>query len=239
MNPATREKQLIDSVASIAGSLVDGDDALEILQRLVESCQLLEGVDQAAIMLVDDGGLLDVVASTSEESRLMELLQIGSEVGPCVECVRTGRAVTVTDSDDENQWPEFQRGAREHGFRAVSALPLRVRDMVIGSLNLFCAHPGAIDPEFVRSAQALADIASVSIIHQRTLRDSAVIAEQLQRALDSRIVIEQAKGVLSHMHSLDMEAAFGLLRRYARSHSESLVDVARRVVALELEIDPA
>jgi GAF domain-containing protein len=237
---SVREQRLIDSVAAVAGSLVEGDDAVDILQALVDACQLLEGVDQAAIMLVDDAGVLDVVASTSEQSRLMELLQISGEAGPCIECVRTGRAVIVSDisatTEVPSRWEAFRRGAAEHGFGSVSALPLRVRDQVIGSLNLFGVSSGEIAPEFLRTAQALADIATVSVLNERTLRESNVIAEQLQRALTSRVVIEQAKGVLAHMRGVDMDAAFALLRGYARSHSEPIADVARRVVALELEL---
>lgn len=241
MSGSAREQRLIDSVAAVAGSLVDGDDAVDILQALVDACQLLEGVDQAAIMLLDDAGVLDVVASTSEQSRLIELLQISGEAGPCIECVRTGRAVIVSDISvtpdlPSRRWAAFRRGAAEHGFGSVSALPLRVRDRVIGSLNLFGASSGEIAPEFLRTAQALADIATVSVLNERTLRESTLIAEQLQRALTSRVVIEQAKGVLAHMRGVDMDAAFGLLRGFARSHSEPIADVARRVVALELEL---
>lgn len=239
MTGTVRERQLIDSVASIAESLVEGHDAVDVLQSLVEACQLLEGVDQAAIMLLDDGGVLDVVASTSEQSRLMELLQISAEAGPCVECVRTGRPVTVSDIENlPDRWAAFQREARVHGFRSVSALPLRIRDEMIGSLNLFRTRAGNIEPGFVRTAQALADIATVSMVTERSLREATEISRQLQTALDSRIQIEQAKGVLAHTHRIDMEQAFAVLRRYARAHSEPIATVARRVVTLELAIDP-
>ena len=234
-----RERQLIDSVASIAESLVEGHDAVDILQSLVEACQILEGVDQAAIMLLDDGGDLDVVASTSEQSRLIDLLQISASAGPCVECVRTGRPVAVSDVENlPARWSAFQSEARVHGFRSVCALPLRIRDEIIGSLNLFRTRAGYIEAGFVRAAQALADIASVSVVTERSLREATEISRQLQAALDSRVQIEQAKGVLAHTHRIEMEQAFTLLRRHARAHSEPIAAVARRVVARELAIDP-
>jgi GAF domain-containing protein len=238
MTARTNEQLLIDSFASVAESLVEGYDTVELLQRLVESCQYLDDVDQAAILLIDEFGELDVVASTSESSRLLELLQIGAHSGPCVECVRTGRPVTVDDiADGPEHWADFSRGAAEHGFGSVSALPLRVRETVIGSLNLFRSRAGAIGSEFLRTAQALADIATVSVLHERTLRESAAVSEQLRHALTSRIVIEQAKGVLAHTHGIDMDSAFRALRGYAREHSVPLAEVSARVVGLELSID--
>ena len=162
---------------------------------------------------------------------LLELFQIQNDQGPCLDCFRTGRAVTAADLAGPGQpWPRFAAAAAGSGFRAVEALPMRLRDQVIGALNLFRAAPGPFDPAELRVGQALADVATIGLLHERNVRRSETVAEQLQGALNSRVVIEQAKGKLAERRSINMDQAFVLLRDYARNSNQRLTDVARAFV---------
>jgi ANTAR domain len=127
-------------------------------------------------------------------------------------------------------WPRFADAALTSGFRSVEALPMRLRDQVIGALNLFRAVPGSLDPAQLRIGQAMADVATIGLLHERNVRRSEAVAEQLQGALNSRIVIEQAKGKLAERLTIDMDQAFGLMRDYARNSNQRLTDVARQFV---------
>ena len=232
-----RERLLADAFVGLADTLVDDYDIIDVLDRLVGHSVALLPADAAGIMLVDLQGHLRVAASSSEESDWTELMQIQADEGPCVECVRTGRPVTVTDLDEaEARWPRFTaalRGRRSPDagrFRSVHALPLRLRGEAIGGMNLFHTRPGPLPDADLRLGQALADVATIGILQERTIRHGEVLGQQLQHALNIRVVIEQAKGVLAQLGNLPMDAAFEHLRRYARSHRLLLGDVARRVV---------
>jgi len=163
--------------------------------------------------------------------RLLELFQLQNDQGPCLDCFRAGRPVAAADLAAEAQrWPRFAAAAQQAGFAAVQALPMRLRDQVIGALNLFRAVPGAFDPADIRIGQALADVATISLLHERSMRLSGALNEQLQAALNSRVVIEQAKGKLAERLGLDMDQAFNLLRRQARSRNVRLSDLAQGVI---------
>jgi GAF domain-containing protein len=186
----------------------------------------------AGLVLRDPSGALEVLASSSERTELIELLQLRAGEGPCIECYQTGRVVTDEDlATEPGRWPQFRAQARAEGFRSVHAVPMRLRDQTIGALNLFRVHPGLLAAADGRVAQALTDVATIAILHERALRQSRVVAEQLQGALNSRVVIEQAKGVLSHQGDIDMDAAFSLMRGYARRRNERLSEVAAAVAA--------
>jgi GAF domain-containing protein len=232
-----RERLLAHAFVGLADTLVDDYDVIDVLDRLVGHSVAMLAADAAGILLVDLQGTLRVVASSSEESDWTELMQIQADEGPCVECVRTGRPVTVTDLDAaEARWPRFTSALRERSapdagrFRSVHALPLRLRGEAIGGMNLFHTRPGPLPETDLRLGQALADIATIGILQERTIRKGEVLAQQLQNALNSRVAIEQAKGVLAQLGSVPMEVAFEHLRRYARSHNVLLGNVARRVV---------
>ena len=185
----------------------------------------------AGLLLADPRGELRVVAASSERARLLELFQIQNDQGPCLDCFRTGQAVTAADLAGPGQpWPRFAPAAQQAGFGAVQALPMRLRDQVIGALNLFRAAPGTFDPADVRVGQALADVATIGLLHERSMRRSETLNEQLQTALNSRVIIEQAKGKLAERLGLDMDQAFRLLRDYARNTNQRLTDVARNFV---------
>jgi ANTAR domain/GAF domain len=206
-------------------------DMIEFLHLLTERSAKLLDVSAAGLLLADPRGELRVVAASSEAARLLELFQLQSDQGPCLDCFRTGRPVSAADLDAEEQrWPRFAVAAKRAGFGAVQALPMRLRDQVIGALNLFRTSPGTFELADVRVGQALADVATISLLHERSLRHSDTLNEQLQAALNSRVVIEQAKGKLAERLGLDMGQAFALLRDYARNNNLRLADLAQAFI---------
>jgi transcriptional regulator with GAF, ATPase, and Fis domain len=233
-----REQLLAETLVGLADTLVDDYDVVDLLDRLVAACTALLGVDAGGLLLDDQRGRLSLVASTSEETRLLELFQIQNEQGPCLDCVQTGEVVLSADLEvDRERWPGFVPAALASGFRSVTAVPLRLRNQTIGCLNLFGSTVGLLAPEDRRLGQAMADVATIGILQQRSVHRNELLAEQLQHALTSRVAIEQAKGVLSERHQLDMNAAFNLLRRYARNNNRRLAELAMDVVRGDIEIE--
>jgi transcriptional regulator with GAF, ATPase, and Fis domain len=226
----TRERQLVETFVEVADTLVDDFDVIDLLLTLAGRCVRLLDVDAAGIMLIDRRGHLHAAAASTESARLVELFELQSDAGPCVDCCRTGSPVVNADLQaNAERWPRFAEAARESGFVAVHALPLRLRQTVIGALNLFSAGSRVLTEDDVRAGQALADVATIGILAQRGLHQAELLAEQLQSALNSRIVIEQAKGVLAERRQISVDEAFRLLREHARSHNLRLSDVAREV----------
>ncbi|HEX4444028.1 MAG TPA: GAF and ANTAR domain-containing protein [Galbitalea sp.] len=237
MARVSHDARLVETFATLADTLVAGYDVVELLQTLVERCVDLLDVDAAGILLADEFGELEVVASTSEASRLVEIMQLSAEAGPCIESYRTGAVISVPDiAQSPPQWKQFRRGAREQGFAAAFSIPLRLRETTIGALNLLGATVGQLRDQDIRAAQALADVATIGVLHERTLRESGAIRDQLSNALNSRVIIEQAKGVIAQLHSTSVEEAFNLLRSYARSNRRGLSEVAADVVARKVSI---
>jgi GAF domain-containing protein len=231
MSRASREKDLVDTFVELADTMVGGYDIVELLYRLVSRSADIFGAADAGILLPAADGTLEVVASTSERSQLIGLLQLGADQGPCLDAYRTGESVTVDDIEAiRRRWPRFAQDAGHLGYRWMHAMPLRLRDEIIGSLNLFGDAPGALSAEDATAARGLADIATIGILHERAFRESDVARKQLQHALDSRVIIEQAKGVLAHTHKIDMDQAFHVLRGQARSSRRPLSDIAREIV---------
>ena len=222
--------QLADVFVELADTLVDDFDVIEFLHVLAERCVELLGVSAAGLLLTDQQGALQLVAASSERTRLLELFQLQTDQGPCVDCFRTGEPVSVTDLPAAGRWPRFSAAAAEVGFAAVHALPMRLRDEVIGALNLFDTEPVELNSGTLRIGQALADVATIGLLQQRAIRRRDDLTEQLQTALNSRILIEQAKGVLAERHHLDLDTAFTLLRSGARSRSRRLSDLAQAIV---------
>lgn len=234
----SRETRLAEAFVSLADTLVADFDVVDLAQELVEECVSLLGVSAAGLLLADQRGGLRVLASTSEEIRLLELFQLQADQGPCLDCIVTGAPVLVPDvAASSHRWPEFAAEAAQRGFASVHAVPMRLRQQVLGALNLFDSAPGPLHEQDFRSAQALADIATIGILQQRTISRGEIVAEQLQAALNSRIVIEQAKGVLAASGGIGMDAAFRQLRGYARHRNLLLTDTARDVATGVLAAD--
>jgi transcriptional regulator with GAF, ATPase, and Fis domain len=222
---------LSETFVELTDTMVADFDLIDFLQVLTDrSVQLLD-VTAAGLLLADPRGELRVVAASSEAARLVELFQIQSDQGPCLDCYRSGRPVAAGDlAAAAQRWPRFAPAAQQAGFAAVQALPMRLREQVIGALNLFSAEPGAMPPADVRVGQALADVATISLLHERSMRHSDTLNEQLQNALNSRVIIEQAKGKLAERFGLDMTQAFSLLRDQARSRNLRLADLAQAFI---------
>ena len=222
---------LSDTFVELADTMVAEFDVIDFLHMLTDRSVALLGASAAGAVLADPRGELRVAAASSEEAGLLELFQLQNDQGPCLDCFRTGRPVTAGDLAGPGQrWPRFAEAAARSGFRTVEALPMRLRDQVIGALNLFRAEPDPIDPADLRIGQALADVATIGLLHERNVRRREAVAEQLQAALNSRVVIEQAKGKLAERLSIDMDPAFKMLRDYARNTNQHLTDVARTFV---------
>jgi len=234
-----REERVSRAFVALADTLVDDYDIIDLLDRLVGVSVELLAADAAGIVLGDARGQLRAVAASSEAAEVMELLQLQSEQGPCLDCVHTAAPVSVPDlAEAVDRWPAFVAALAEHGsFRSVHALPLRLRGEAIGALNLFHRQPGSLPDADLALGQALADVATIGILQERAIRRSEVLNEQLQTALNSRVIIEQAKGVLAQYAGLNLDEAFDRLRRYARGHNLRLAGVARDLTRGEL--DPA
>ena len=237
MKASTREGEFLQTFAKLADTLVVGYDVVDLLQMLVDSCHDLLGATAAGILLADDMGELEVVASTSESSRLVEMMQLGAEAGPCIDSYYTGQTVIVENIEQSPpEWQRFRDSALEQGFDSVYALPLRLRETTIGTLNLFQTAPGKMGADDLTAAKAFADVATIGILHERSLRESDVVQAQLQNALNSRIVIEQAKGVIAQSHAVSMDEAFNRIRAFARSNQRGIAEVSAEIVGRRLSI---
>jgi GAF domain-containing protein len=226
-----RDALLATTFVELADTLVDDFDVVELLTLVADRCVEVLDVDAAGLMLLAPEGDLRVMASSSEAMRILELFELQTEEGPCLDCYRTGQPVVNQDlAMVKGRWPRFAPEALEAGFHSVHALPLRVHEKIIGALNLFHATQGEIDEVDIAMAQAFADVASIAILQYRAALESHVLNGQLQQALNSRVAIEQAKGMVAERKDLDMEQAFSVLRAFARSHNLRLSDVARDVI---------
>ncbi len=216
----------------LADFLVGDFDVVELLTVLSDRCVDVLDVAAAGIMLVAPDGDLRVIASSSEAMRLVELFELQAHEGPCLDCYHTGLPVLNHDlATVDDRWPRFAVAALAAGFHSVHALPMRLRGNIIGALNLFHIEPGEMRPADVDAAQALADIATIAILQHRAVLETQVVNEQLHHALNSRVVIEQAKGMVAEREGLDMEQAFNLLRDHARNHNLRLADVASDIIS--------
>lgn len=237
MTGSSRESRLSDAFVKLADTLIADYDVVDLLQTLVEECTDLLDAQAGGLILADTTGDLQLVASTSEGTDFVEVVQLSVGLGPCVQCFETGVPVTVGDIDKEGApWPDFRAAALNNGFRSVHATPMRLRGVVIGAMNLFGTKVGALNAADIAVAQALTDVATIGILQERNIRETHVVTEQLQRALDSRILIEQAKGVLSQTGSMDMDEAFAAIRHYARRNNQSLREVSAGITNRTLNI---
>jgi GAF domain-containing protein len=229
--PMAREAVLARTLVELADTLVDEFDVVELLTLLTDRCVDVLDVAAAGLMLVSPSGDLRVMASSSEAMRVLELFELQSQEGPCLDSYRSGQPVVNQDLASVNgRWPKFVPEALAAGFKSVHALPMRLRGSVIGALNLFHVDTGEMREADVLAAQAFADVATIAVLQHRAVLEAQVLNNQLNQALNSRILIEQAKGVLSERAGLNIEQAFAVLRKYARNHNLRLVDVAQDVI---------
>lgn len=215
----------------VADTLVADFDLIEFLHKLAEHTAAVSDAASVGLVLADEDGHLHFMAASTENAKHLELFQLQQDEGPCLDCYRTGQPVTVADlSQDDPRWSAFAAQASDSGIRSVHAFPMRLRDRVIGALNVFDEDPMPFRPEDVKVVQALADVATIAIIQERAISRAETLTEQLQGALNSRIVIEQAKGMIAHRHGVDVDQAFDRLRAHARRSQVRLADLAREIV---------
>lgn len=233
-----REEWLADTLVGLADTLIDDFDVIEFLSTLAERLVELLGATEVGLVLADPQGRLRVMAASTERMRMLDLFEVQSNEGPCLECYRSGEPVLNVELDSAlARWPVFTPMARSAGFHAVHALAMRLRDQVIGAVNIFHTAQVAMSERDAHLAQALADVATIGLLQERAVRHATDLSEQLQRALNSRVVIEQAKGVVAERATVDMDTAFSWLRGYARENNRRLAEVAGAVVERSLAVD--
>jgi GAF domain-containing protein len=234
----TRERQLVQAFVALADTLVDRFDVVEFLHMLTEQTVELGLASESGILLRDTDGQLHVMAASQERTRLLELFQLQASEGPCLDACRTQRPVTIADLETERErWPSFTPKALSVGFRSVDAIPMALRGMNLGALNLFHTWVGEATNDDQAVARALADVATIGLVQQRTVRESQAAAQQLQQALRSRIAIEQAKGMLAERAATGVNEAFTMLRHHARNNNLRLSDLAQSFVDGEIDAE--
>jgi GAF domain-containing protein len=215
----------------MADTLVDDYDVIDLLTGLADRCVSLLGASAAGVMLASPEGDLRLVASSSEAMRVLEVFELQAREGPCLDAYSSGARVEHENlRAGTGRWPRFSAVALQAGFQSVSALPLRLREVTVGALNLFRVEQAPMEEKDVVVAQAFADLASISILQLRATSEAQRLNEQLLVALTSRVVIEQAKGVISERAGVDLAEAFARLRAYARNHNLLLTEVAQAAV---------
>ncbi len=230
-----RESLLISTLVELADNLVDDFDIVDVLTVLSNRCVETIDVDAAGVMLSAPGGELQFIAASSESMEVLELFQLQANEGPCVDCFRTGEAILNRRlSAPDAQWPLFTPQALEQGFHAVHCLPMRLRGRTIGALNLFLEEERQLSDEDVEVAQGFADVATIAILQHQVAADALTLTNQLSNALNSRVIVEQAKGKISEATKCDMDAAFNRLRAHARNHNRRLTELAAEIVSGDL-----
>jgi GAF domain-containing protein len=225
-------QRLSQVFVEVADTLVADFDLIDFLHNLADHTAAVSDASSVGLMLSDEDGQLHFMAASTESARHLELFQLQHAEGPCLDCFHTGQPVTIADlAVDNARWPVFTPRAQEAGIRSVHAFPMRLRDRVIGALNIFGEDPMPFPPDDVKVVQALADVATIAIIQERAISRAETLTEQLQGALNSRIVIEQAKGMIAQHNRVDVDTAFDRLRAEARSNQVRLADLARAIVA--------
>jgi GAF domain-containing protein len=227
-----REALLVTTFVELADNLVEDFDVIELLTVLADRCVEVLKVSAAGLLLIAAEGDLRVMASSTEVMRTIELFELQSQEGPCVECYQSGESIVNQRlAEVGSRWPLFAPEALEAGFQLVHAIPMRIRGSVLGVLNLFHTQDLLMDDDDIRAAQAFADIATIAIVQQRAAIQSLTHIAQLNHALNSRIVLEQAKGILSERNGIDTAEAFAWMRSYARGNHMKMIDVGNGIVA--------
>ncbi|GAB3768934.1 GAF and ANTAR domain-containing protein [Microlunatus parietis] len=228
----SREVRLGHLFVRLADSLVRDLDVVELLDELVARCTDLLDAESAALILADEQGVLRVLAASSAQAWSLEELELRQQDGPCLDCYHSGEPVVATVAADQpERWPVFAAALRRLRLGPTYALPLRLRGRTIGTLKLVAVPDHPLPDDQLQVAQALADVTTITILQQRANQASERLVAQLQVALNSRIAIEQAKGVTAQALGVSTDRAFTVLRDHARRSRESLTDVAQRIAA--------
>jgi GAF domain-containing protein len=223
--------RMSDLFVEVADTLVDEFDVIDFLHNLVVHAAAISEADAVGLMLTDQMGHLEFMAASNPNGEHLELFQLQSAEGPCLDCFATGEPVVNADlSQATDRWPTFAPRAIELGYRSVHAFPMRLREHIIGALNLFGSADTVFEETDARIVQALADVATIALMQERTIRRAEELTEQLQGALTSRVVIEQAKGAVAALEGITPDQAFEVMRSRARSSRQRLVDVAQAVL---------
>jgi GAF domain-containing protein len=231
---ASVDERMARTFVELADTMVAGFDLMDFLHTLTERCVELLDVDAAGLLLADGRGTLQLVAASTEQARIAELFQVQNDEGPCLDCYRSGEVIIVGDiraDETARRWPRFAPAAQEMGFAGVHAIPMRLRDQVIGTMNLFRSGPDGLEPAVARAARALVDVATIGILQERAVRQQELVAGQLQAALSSRVMIEQAKGILAERLRVTPDQAFVMLRSFARDHNRPLTALVGDVIS--------
>jgi GAF domain-containing protein len=231
------ERRITDTFVRLADTLVDPFDVIDLLHVLTTRCVELLEVQAAGLMLSDLDGHMRVSASSSQAARLVELFELQHDEGPCLDCHRTGEQVTESDlATAGERWPRFARRAVAAGYRSVQSFPMRLRGEVLGAMNLFGTEPEILTQDQLALAQAFTDIATISIVQDRLTRDRSLLAEQLEQALTSRVVIERATGIVAGRLTIDVDQAFALMRAGCRRRNRRLTDLAHDIVSGAVDV---
>ena len=230
------QERVNEVFVELADTLVDVFDVVEFMTVLALRCAELLGAAEAGVVLADESGSLRSMASSSEAARLLDLFELQNQEGPCLDCFRSGTPV-INASLASDRWAAFAPEARRLGFTFAHAVPMRLRDRVIGAVNIFTSGDNQLRDADVSLARALADIATIALLQERSIREARVLNEQLQVALNSRVVIEQAKGMLAERRHIEMDEAFTLLRGHARNNNQKLSDVAAALLDGSISAD--
>jgi ANTAR domain/GAF domain len=231
MEGMSREQRLARVFVELADTLVAEFDMIDFLHTLTDRSVELLGAAAAGLMLADQRGNLRVVASSAESARLLEVFELQNAEGPCLDCFHTGeQLVNLDEATMQARWPNFWAEATQLGFRSAHALPMRLRDEVIGAINLFGSSAVQLSADEVAVGQAMADVATIGLLQERSVLQKEVLVEQLQTALNSRVLIEQAKGVLSERAQLPIDEAFTMMRSQARRQGTTLTAIATEIV---------
>ncbi|GAA3087943.1 GAF and ANTAR domain-containing protein [Streptomyces rectiviolaceus] len=234
----TREEHLLAAMVDAVDTLVDDFDLIDFLHKLCDRCNELLDISAVGVMLADPAGGLQLIAASDEHTRLLELFALQADQGPCVECHRSGAArlnISLKSPGETAAFPLFAERARQAGYATTHALPMRLRQQVVGAMNLFDSREQGLSDGDARVAQALADVATIAILQHRTIVHGNVERAQLRAALSSRIVIEQAKGILAERWHSTLDEAFDALRQHARAHRQTLAGLCQQLIDGSLE----
>jgi GAF domain-containing protein len=231
----SREHLLLRTLVELADTLVADYDAIDFLSTLCERAAEAVGATAVGVLVVHEGDDLDVVAASSQDMRALEVFEVRNGEGPCMDAYRTGAPVTAIDLDDDERWPTFRARATGLGYRSVLGQPLRLRDVTIGALNAYRGDPGPFSDADVEVLRGLADMATIGIMHERTMRSADEQISDLRRSLTDRAVVEQAKGLIAERLSITPDDGFDRLRRHARSRNQRVRAAAQRILRGDLD----